>query len=154
MHEITIQRHEIRGGKVYVYYREPGDTGDHCHAFPEETFEWRVAEYDLDPDDVEALLEIVLAERWEQGTENAGRELLEIPAADAAARSSAVVNVREGKEARVRDVGLMVHRDARRDALLVDLPHPSQEGIARKMNVMFDIRNRGKQPGRSRRSKP
>jgi hypothetical protein len=34
------------------------------HKFPEETFEWRVAEYDLDPTDRDTLLHIVLYEPY------------------------------------------------------------------------------------------
>lgn len=36
----------------------------HSHTFPKETLEWRIAEYDLDPDDVDQLLDVVLHEPW------------------------------------------------------------------------------------------
>lgn len=33
-----------------------------CYIFPEDTLEWRAAEYDLDPSDMDSIMEIVLAE--------------------------------------------------------------------------------------------
>lgn len=38
------------------------DGSRHMHVFPVDTLEWRAAEYELDPSDLDTLLEIVLAE--------------------------------------------------------------------------------------------
>lgn len=39
-----------------------GRVEDGVYIFPEDALEWRIAEYDLDPDDLDSVLEIVLAE--------------------------------------------------------------------------------------------
>jgi len=49
------------GGRVWqVTYTVDGHV--YSHVFPQSVFAWRVAEYDLDPNDVDALIEAVLYE--------------------------------------------------------------------------------------------
>ncbi|MGW6499314.1 hypothetical protein [Nonomuraea angiospora] len=40
------------------------DGGAHIHIIPHSTWEWRCAEYGIDPDDMDTLLDIVLHEPW------------------------------------------------------------------------------------------
>lgn len=59
-----LQRHTLPGGDVWILAtRLPGGDLFH-HVFPVDTLEWRAAEYGIDPDDVDQLLAIVLAEPW------------------------------------------------------------------------------------------
>lgn len=62
------------GAGWLLYHDVTTDTGieRHAHAFPESTFEWRAAEYELDPADMQTLLDIVihephLPEGWDSG---------------------------------------------------------------------------------------
>jgi hypothetical protein len=49
------------GGWVHAHVERPD--GMHIqHSFPVDTLEWRAAEYDIDPADLDTLLDVVLAE--------------------------------------------------------------------------------------------
>lgn len=43
-----------------TYLREDGT--NHMHVFPKDTLEWRAAEYEIDPTDVDTLIDVVLHE--------------------------------------------------------------------------------------------
>ncbi|MDF5756670.1 hypothetical protein [Spongiactinospora sp. TRM90649] len=47
-----------------VYLVNPADGGHGIHMFPHSTFEWRAAEYGIDPDDLETLLDVILHEPY------------------------------------------------------------------------------------------
>ena len=87
----TILEVQDWGDKWQVVYiiehvPEPGDAdqqvwaeqGGHC--FPKDIFEWRAAEYDIDPSDMDTLIDIVLAEPFlEDGDFTAGEGLFDAP---------------------------------------------------------------------------
>jgi hypothetical protein len=69
---------------IYDVTSENGSTTEHGHSIPKDTLEWRAAEYDLDPaDQLETLLDIVLAEPYIDETEQVGtvpgEELIDAP---------------------------------------------------------------------------
>lgn len=54
-----------RWWNLYLYVEpDQGDPYYWSHKLPEETFEWRVAEYGFDPADQDTLLDVVLYEPW------------------------------------------------------------------------------------------
>lgn len=54
----------------YVITRAPGDGGI-THVFPKATLEWRAAEYGIDPQDTETLLDVILHEQLMDEEEDA-----------------------------------------------------------------------------------
>ncbi|WP_440063763.1 hypothetical protein [Streptosporangium sp. OZ121] len=49
---------------LWGVYRVKPNNETHMHIFPHSTFEWRAAEYGIDPDDLETLLDVILHEPW------------------------------------------------------------------------------------------
>lgn len=73
---VSVESVEQRDGHWLVTQTHTEDNGTstrHVHAFPLDTLEWRVAEYGIDPADVDTLLDVVLTEGhltpqdWEDG---------------------------------------------------------------------------------------
>lgn len=61
---LTIER-DHRWWNLYLYIEpDQGEPYYWSHKLPEETFEWRIAEYGFDPADQDTLLEVVLYEPW------------------------------------------------------------------------------------------
>lgn len=59
----SVKEHRIGDTDCWqVVTRATGDTGI-THVFPKATLEWRAAEYGIDPDDVDTLLDVVLHEQ-------------------------------------------------------------------------------------------
>jgi hypothetical protein len=56
-----------------VTYRKEDGT-NHTHVFPKDTFDWRAAEYDIDPADIETLMDVVLHEPYVDPMDTAVRE--------------------------------------------------------------------------------
>lgn len=64
---IVVAVHENHGGGREWWQVDtltPGNTLPHLHAFPKATLDYRAAEYDLDPDDTDLLLDVILHERF------------------------------------------------------------------------------------------
>lgn len=68
-----IERHIVRRtksqdteeGRRFRVVTEEADSATRClMVFPEDVFEWRVAEYGFDPEDIDTILDVVLHERF------------------------------------------------------------------------------------------
>ncbi len=63
LHEETQDQPDHDGAEpLWGVYQVRPDRSTHLHIFPHTTFEWRAAEYGVDPDDVDTLIDIVLHE--------------------------------------------------------------------------------------------
>lgn len=94
---VGAEKVPTRDGNVIVMYREiVGDDGSIVrgrHVMPEDTLEWRAAEYEIDPGDFDTLLDMVL---WEPFVEEVpGTGLFDAPT---------VTNAREAAMDRVAAV--------------------------------------------------
>jgi hypothetical protein len=71
---------------------DDGSVEEGVHVFPADVLEWRAAEYDIDPSDVDTLLDIVLAEpyltdgHWQAGSQLHDADTVEQARADHLAR--------------------------------------------------------------------
>lgn len=72
----SVERRTVGGAPCWAVSHDvttaAGDVERHAHVFPDSIFEWRVAEYELDPTDIQTLLDIVIHEPhlpagWDQG---------------------------------------------------------------------------------------
>ena len=79
-----------------VYVREfvPETPGEETwaeqagHCFPKDVFEWRAAEYDIDPADMDTLLDVVLSEPFiDPGDVKPGERLHDAPTIEEARRA-------------------------------------------------------------------
>jgi hypothetical protein len=86
-------------GHFIVQRRITDDAGvvhEGIHAFPYDTLEWRAAEYDIDPSDVDTLMDIVLAEPyltvedWQTGSRLHDADTIEQARVDHIARCARV----------------------------------------------------------------
>lgn len=85
---LEVQDWGDRWQVVYIveHVPEPGDADQQVwaeqagHCFPKDTFEWRAAEYGIDPRDMATLLDIVLAEPFLEAQDyTAGESLHDAP---------------------------------------------------------------------------
>lgn len=80
---------------------DDGTTKRVAHVMPEDIFEWRVAEYDIDPDDRDTLLELVLYEPYLDNLSSDDPRLLINAESIATARTAHLERVR-GKKGKGR----------------------------------------------------
>ena len=128
MPRITIDHHErdeARGLNM-IYYQGEGVEGLHVHVFPDDTLDWRCAEFDYDPSDVETLIETILAERWEQPVEG------EI-------RSQPLSQRSQNKRTRVQQVGLVISdRGAKWQSAIAAVRRPELQRVAAFRSMLND----------------
>lgn len=58
------QRSHDGAEPLWGVYRVRPDGGTHLHVIPQSAFEWRSAEYGIDPEDLDTLLDVILHEPW------------------------------------------------------------------------------------------
>lgn len=105
---------------VYVIEQvpEPGDAdqgvwadqGGHC--FPKDIFEWRAAEYDIDPTDMDTLVDIVLSEPFLNDSDyTAGETLHDAPDLTTAREAHKSRCARGKLRGRITTRGKIAHKD-------------------------------------------
>lgn len=60
----SVESHDGRWTVTRQFFHDDGTIEDGVHVFPLDTLEWRAAEYNIDPGDVDTLLDIVLMEPY------------------------------------------------------------------------------------------
>lgn len=61
---VSSETEETSAGPELILVKESADGERDFHSMPLETLEWRAAEYDIDPNDFDALLDVVLHEGY------------------------------------------------------------------------------------------
>lgn len=119
----TILEVQDWGDKWQVVYiiehvPEPGDPdqqvwaeqGGHC--FPKDIFEWRAAEYDIDPTDMDTLVDIVLSEPYlEDSDYTPGEGLFDAPDLTIAREAHKARCARGKLRGRITTRGKIAHKD-------------------------------------------
>ncbi|MFC6884678.1 MULTISPECIES: hypothetical protein [Actinomadura] len=132
------------------------DGGRSGHVFPKSTLEWRAAEYGIDPDDIEALLDIVLHEPYlpdpgptPEGARGAGAAPAAVPNVQAAAGDLAAVRraraVHLERIAGLKRTGVRVVQDEDADPLKAIRDHHGvdPERVAEKRRLLEGPQARG-----------
>lgn len=81
---LEVQDHDDKWNVIYIieHVPEPGDKDQQiwaeqgCHWMPKDIFEWRAAEYGIDPTDMDTLIDIVLSEPFLEDSDYAEGESL------------------------------------------------------------------------------
>lgn len=117
---LEVQDWGDRWQVVYIveHVPEPGDADQKVwaeqsgHCFPKDIFEWRAAEYGIDPNDMDTLIDIVLAEPFlEESDFLPGEGLFDAPQRDVA-REAHKSRCAKGKlRGRITTRGKIAHKD-------------------------------------------
>lgn len=133
----TILRVEDWGDKWQVVYQvehtptEPQEkmsTTEHGHCFPKEIFEWRAAEYGIDPKDMDTLVDVVLSEPFLTAEDfQPGENLYDAPTVTAAREAHTARCARGKLRARLVSRGKIAHAGGVLHTLRTE--SPMDEGV-------------------------